>query len=60
MDNITVYTILALFVIAFLFFVIRKNNKDRRAFEQEQNRNYKKVKDKEGDEDAEIERGNKL
>jgi len=60
MDNLLVYVILAIAIIALLFFVIRKNNKDRKELEQQLNEDYKKTKDEEGDIDADIDRDSKL
>jgi FtsZ-interacting cell division protein ZipA len=59
MDSILIYVVLAVAIIALLFFVIRRNNKDRKEFEQQLNEDYKKTEDKEDDIETEIHRDSK-
>lgn len=56
MDKILIYVILSLVILAFVFFVIRRNNQDRRELEKQLNEDYKKREDKEDDIESDIDR----
>lgn len=47
--NWTVIIIVGILLFALLVFIIRKNQKDEREFEQQLNNDYHKTKDEEGD-----------
>jgi FtsZ-interacting cell division protein ZipA len=51
--NWTVIVIVGIAIIALIVFLIWRNAKDEKEFEQQQNNNYHKTKDEEGDIDIE-------
>jgi FtsZ-interacting cell division protein ZipA len=51
--NWTVIVIVGIALIALIVFLVRRNAKDEKEFEQQQNNDYHKTKDEEGDIDIE-------
>jgi preprotein translocase subunit YajC len=51
--NWTVIIIAGIVLIALIVFLVRRNAKDEKEFEQQQNNDYLKTKDEEGDVDTE-------
>ena len=51
--NGTVLVIVGVILVALLLFIITKNKKDRKEFENQLKKNYKKPKESEHDEDVE-------
>ncbi len=51
--NWTVIIIVGIALIALIVFLVRRNAKDEKEFEQQQNNDYHKTKDEEGDTDIE-------
>jgi FtsZ-interacting cell division protein ZipA len=51
--NWTVIIIVGIALVALVVFLVRRNAKDEKEFEQQQNSDYHKTKNEEGDVDAE-------
>ena len=51
--NWTIIIIAAIILIALIVFLVTKNQKDEKEFENQQNKDYHKSKDEEGDIDSE-------
>jgi type II secretory pathway pseudopilin PulG len=50
--NWTVIIIVGIVLVALIVFLVRRNAKDENEFEEQQNNDYHKVKDEEGDVDT--------
>ncbi len=51
--NSTVIIIVGIILVGLIVFLVRRNAKDEKEFEQQQNNDYLKTKDEEGDVDTE-------
>lgn len=60
MENTAIYVLLIIVSVGLIAFVIWKNQRDKKAFEQELNEDYRKTKDEEGDAESEPDRGSKI